>query len=99
MSCRACAALRQILVNVLFAADQGLNALLGGDPRETVSRRTARARAAGSRAAARFCWILTGAARLLGSREDHCTWALDGDSGSAAAEVWHWSPPAEGGAS
>ena len=38
--------------------DQGINALTGGDPRQTLSSRLGRAEQAGNRFAARFCQFL-----------------------------------------
>jgi len=93
MACNACAAARQYAYNLALAADLALNSLLGGDPHESVSARTARARAAGSRSAAAFCAVLTwiGSAVFRANR-DHCTWAL-GPQAPDADEVWHWCPP------
>ncbi len=87
------AAIIQYCLNFLVALDLGLNGALGGSPRETLSRRTARARAAGSRPACWFCSVLTWSfSRVLSPPRDHCTWALAGGDG-IDAEVWHWSPP------
>ena len=87
-----CAVVRQVVYNGLLWLDLTLNFLLLGNVRETVSKRTARARAAGSKAAAVFCSILTAVSYLLGQRRDHCTWA-DSGGPSIAAEIWHWSTP------
>lgn len=93
MTCRACSLSRQVAFNLLLAADLALNAALLGDPRESVSHRTARARAAGSRAATRFCAFLTWCSNALGFRQsDHCAWALDSDA-QTGPEIWHWSGP------
>jgi hypothetical protein len=87
--------LKQFGLNTLVMADLNLNGFLGGSPRETLSRRTARARAAGSRPACVFCAVLTAAFNvILRPKRDHCTWALAGGDG-IDAEVWHWSPPSE----
>ena len=80
-------------MNVAIAADRAGNALLLGDPAETISQRTARARAAGQRWAVSACWLLTAAARALGSDEDHCTWALE--PGTSGKELWHWCKPTD----
>ncbi len=94
MRCRACAGLRQLGLNAALFADLAGNTLLAGNPRETISMRTARARHAGHRWAAVACRALTWIGAKLGSTVgDHCTWALDDSSGSIAAEVWHWSQP------
>ena len=86
------AVIRQAVLNVLVWLDLTLNTLLGGAVRETLSRRTARARANGSRPACAFCRVLTTAFNLLpGTDRDHCSWALQGGDG-LDAEIWHWSP-------
>ena len=95
MPCGACALARQLVLNLLLTLDLVGNVILLGLPRETISRRTARARAAGSRAAARFCQVLTwGGIAFFGQPKgrDHCDWALQGGD-AIAAELWHWSPP------
>ena len=94
MSCRACRAGFQLALNTLLIADKALNTVLAGNPNETLSARTARARLAGSRPAAMFCAALTWVGNRFSSHGDHCTWAL-GDSPSIGAEVWHWSPNKE----
>ena len=91
MSCRLCATLRQVGLNTALTLDLVGNSILLGLPGETISRRTARARAAGSVAARRFCATLTFAFNLLGADRDHCTWSLE-PGPSVGAEVWHWSP-------
>ncbi len=93
MSCNACSAFRQYCYNFLLTCDLTLNSvLLWGDPHESVSQRTARARAAGSRAAAAFCKVLTFFSNIIGNHGDHCTWAL-AKQDADADEIWHWSPP------
>ena len=93
MSCRACGVVRQLTYNLLLTLDLTMNALfLAGNPRETVSKRSARARAAGSRAATIFCAVLTWIGNLLGAHRDHCTWAAS-DGPSIGGEIWHWSRP------
>lgn len=91
MTCTPCRLVRVFAVNCLVWADQTFNLLLLGNPRETVSERAARAREAGSAAAAAFCAALTWIATRCGFPGDHCTWALDAEGGSAAGEVWPWS--------
>ena len=39
--------LRQYLINVLYAGDVLINAVIGGDPRETISSRVGKGREAG----------------------------------------------------
>ena len=90
-ACRFCATLEQIALNAALTLDLVGNAVLLGLPGETISRRTARARAAGSVAARRFCALLTIAFNLVGMNRDHCTWALS-DGPSVGRELWHWSP-------
>ena len=92
MACRACAAIEQIGINLALTLDLMLNAVLLGLPGETVSRRTARARAAGSAPARRFCGVLTWVFNTCFRMDrDHCTWSLE-PGPSVGAEVWHWSP-------
>jgi len=92
VSCSACLVVRQLAYNALVTLDLVGNFCLLGQPRETISKRTARARAAGSRAAAAFCAILTWCGKRLGQDRDHCDWALS-DTPSIAQEIWHWSLP------
>lgn len=85
MPCSPCAIVRQLASNTLLTVDRVVNALLGGDPNETLSQRTARAELAGSRAAALAC-------RLMGwVHPDHCRWSLT--PGTIGREVWAWSEP------
>ncbi len=91
MTCPACSLLRQVALNLALLLDKTSNAILLGDPNETLSRRTARARDAGSHAAAVFCTALTAVWRAFGADVDHCAWAEQ--TGSVGAEVWHWSTP------
>ena len=95
MACRFCAGVRQWILNGVLLLDKIGNWLLLGSPNETISRRTARARAAGERWAVWACATLTWIGnRLSGSTGDHCDFALDLDgSGSIGAEIWSWSPP------
>jgi hypothetical protein len=92
MTCAPCRVVGALALNLLLASDLLLNTLTGGYPRETVSRRVARARNAGERWAARFCAVLTWIGRRFGSTADHCTYALDDDAGSIGSEVLHLSP-------
>lgn len=92
MTCSVCVVFRQLVYNTLLWLDLTLNFLLLGNSRETVSKRTARARAAGSKAATIFCSVLTFFGKLLGQDRDHCTWAASGGP-SIGGEIWHWSTP------
>lgn len=87
MTCIFCRIVRQFAVNVALLADHTLNTILLGDPGETVSARTARARRAGSVAARRFCAVLT---FVLRGHGDHCTWALSNTGPSIGRELWSW---------
>lgn len=55
MSCRVCS----YAYNLVRWLDQGANALLGGDPRQTLSGRLGRAELAGVRWAARLCVVIS----------------------------------------
>ena len=92
MSCKPCTLVGALSLNVLLWLDLTLNTCLAGNPRETVSRRTARARAAGSKPAAFFCRVLTKISNVLGRHGDHCDWAIS-DQPTVASEIWHWSQP------
>lgn len=88
MPCIFCLAIRQYLVNGFLALDLLLNAVLGGDPHETLSHRTARAELAGNRLAAVGC-------RVLGWFDPgHCDWSLT--PGTIGKEVWSWTPSGRG---
>jgi hypothetical protein len=75
---------------VALAGDHVLNTLLLGDPNETLSRRIARARAAGQRWAVVTCRVLQA---VLGGHgaTDHCTWALTNSEPLGSREVWNWN--------
>lgn len=91
--CRPCTITRQLVFNVLLGVDLLANSILAGNPRETISHRTARARAAGSEAAEWFCGVLTWLSNALGfPQADHCTWALDTEH-QTGPELWHWTTP------
>jgi hypothetical protein len=61
------------------------NALRGGDPDETISSWTAKARAAGDEWACVFCAFLTWCQnKLFRKPGDHCTHALERNVGSRA---------------
>lgn len=88
--CAFCNGVAQYLLNAAIVADLGLNALLGGQPLETLSQRTARARRAGSKPAAAFCAVLTWVFNRFGAKGDHCQWSLE-EPGSLGRELWAWS--------
>ena len=90
MRCRACATVHQLVANLALLLDHAGNTLLLGDPNETISSRTARARNAGHRWAAVACRVLTA---VLGGHgdEDHCAYAIDATLPSMGREVWNWS--------
>ncbi|MGH6954422.1 MAG: hypothetical protein ACREGL_09585 [Alphaproteobacteria bacterium] len=50
--------LRKWVWNALVAIDQLGNALVGGDPDETISSRAGKANASGRRWARALCWLL-----------------------------------------
>lgn len=66
---------RRYLVNVLLGFDQLGNALLAGDPDETISSRAAKARAK------RKAWGCVLCALLDGLDRDHCDRSLERDEG------------------
>jgi hypothetical protein len=84
MSCSLCAVIRRLTLNWLLWIDKTGNVLLLGNPNETISRRTARARDAGEKWARRACWVLS---KVLG--HDHCGKALE--PGTIGTEIWAWS--------
>lgn len=90
MNCRPCAIVGQIVANIALMVDHVGNTLLLGDPNETISRRTARARDAGRRWASVACWLLTSIFGAHGDK-DHCTYAMDNSQPSIGREVWSWN--------
>lgn len=86
MNCGLCATAQQLGLNLLLALDQFGNALLLGDPNETISRRTARAWIAGHRWAKILCQILNVISK------NHCAWALE-PGPSIGVEILHLSQP------
>ena len=70
--------IRRYVWNILTALDQGANALLGGDPDETISSRTAKAAEKGVRVAKWACvvygWF----------DPDHCAKHVERDEGEKA---------------
>jgi hypothetical protein len=72
-------------VNWWVTVDCLLNTILGGDPDETVSSRTAKARVAGDEWACVFCAFLTWCQnKIFHKPGDHCTTALERNKGSRA---------------
>ena len=83
--------IRQLIYNTALMLDLLFNALLFGDPRETISHRTARARKAGSIPACYFCSFLSYiSSKIFKQKRDHCDWSLSSDD-SVGKEIWHWS--------
>ena len=80
--CFVCDAVHLYAFNVALAVTRLLNAMLGGHPNEALCARAERARQAGSRAAAAFCWCVGLVHR------GHCAWSLTPDS--PARELWRW---------
>lgn len=67
------------LWNLLVALDQLINALLGGDPDETLSSRMGKA------VRANRCWACKGICRLLHLIDkDHCQKTIEPDEGQRA---------------
>ena len=94
MKCVLCMYVGQYLLNFLNLGDHTLNFILLGDANETVSARTARARAAGSSLAAKFCAVLTFLSHVFtfGSfKGDHCTYALNAKILPNSREIWDWN--------
>ena len=84
MTCRACSFTRQLVLNGLLAADRAANALLLGDPNETISQRLGRAENAGNRVAWALCRVLNVINR------DHCQWSLQ-PGPSIGRQLWDWN--------
>lgn len=80
----------QYLFNIAVSLDQLLNTILGGDPDETLSRRTARARKTrpSNIALAIFTYGVNIMFLLLGET-DHIKKSLQKKTG--AKEVWDWT--------
>lgn len=94
ISCRLCMYVGQFVLNVLNLADHTLNTLLLGDSDETVSARTARARAAGWRWASGVCKFLSWATKVVTFgriNHDHCVAALDKSVRPDSREIWNWN--------
>lgn len=73
------------ILNWWVTLDCLLNALLGGDPDETVSSRTAKAREAGDEWACVFCKFLTWCQnKVFNKPGDHCSGALERNKGHRA---------------
>lgn len=73
--------MKRWIINVLIALDRLVNALLGGDPRETLSSRMGKAR---ERCPVCY-WICRGLHWLDPS---HCDDARNDDAGDRA--IWRW---------
>ena len=75
--------------NLFIAIDRLCNVLLLGSCDETISERTERLRAAGSKTACYACKIMTVVFRFL--KQDHCDYAKKYGR-TLGRELWHWSP-------
>lgn len=70
--------MKQWFWNQLIALDQTVNALLGGDPDETISSRAGKAQGEGKRWACVLCRLLNVFDR------DHCVKSIEPDEGGSA---------------
>ena len=91
VECSVCAVVSQYLLNLVDVLDNVGNTILGGDPNEKISPRCARARAAGSKAAAVFCSALTWVFSLGRGTPDHCQRALDPETPALGRQIWNWN--------
>ena len=94
MTCRLCELAVQYTLNWINLLDHAGSTLLLGDANKTMRTRTARARAAGSRAAAIFCALLTWGQRVVTFGQvtrDHCQYALDQSVLPNGRELWDWN--------
>lgn len=70
---------RRYLLNLAVAADQGWNAILGGNPDETISSRVGRAALSDRPFAAELEWLIDALFRLLGAAPGHCRRHIEWD--------------------
>ncbi len=70
--------------NVLLSIDQGANALLGGDPDETISSRLGKWLAGDNMARRAFARVVCPALDLLMLERDHCRKSVDQTTGGKA---------------
>ena len=70
--------MKQYVLNVLVGLDQFTNALIGGDPQETISSRAGKGQKEGKRWACLLCRFLD----YL--QKDHCARSIEPDEGSDA---------------
>jgi len=94
MSCVVCKYVGQYFLNFLNLLDHTGNFFLLGDPNETISARTARARAAGQIWAKYFCKFLSFGAELVSFGSftgDHCDYALNDKILPNSREIWDWN--------
>jgi hypothetical protein len=77
----------RFLRNIFIALDRLFNVLLLGSCDETISERTERLRASGSRTGCAMCKAMSIAFRFL--RKDHCQYALE-NGRKLGVEFWHW---------
>lgn len=71
--------IRRYLLNLAVAADQGWNAILGGNPDETISSRVGRAALNDRPFAAELEWLIDALFRLLGAAPGHCRRHIEWD--------------------
>lgn len=71
--------IRRYLLNIAIALDQGCNALLGGNPDETISSRVGRAAMNDRAFAAEAEWLVDAMFRLLGDGPGHCRRNIEWD--------------------
>jgi len=83
----------QFLLNFVNLLDHTANFLTLGDANETVSARTARARAAGQKWAKYACMLLTFLAKVVTFGQyvgDHCDYAINPKILPNSREIWDW---------
>lgn len=73
--------------NVFIALDRLLNVLLLGSCDETISERTERLRASGSKVGCILCRVMSFVFRFLA--KDHCDYARE-NGRKLGVEFWHW---------
>lgn len=74
--------IKKYFVNIAIALDQTLNAVLGGDPDETISSRLGKCKQKGNKFCIKVCAILTKIWKKFGSKQKgHCIEAIEADEG------------------
>lgn len=69
--------LRQYLINVLYAGDVLLNAMIGGDPRETISSRAGKGREARKPLHTAIANIIDWVFWVVFREREHCLMAIN----------------------